>query len=132
MLTFKPVKPRHLAGRSALMIARVEGKGNNRDGIRLSINRNVLKDLRWMNGDRLVVRYDDKADAWFIERVPSAGAGDGYKLVISEAGGANASGYVRVSVDRAFLDSIVPEASPQKSYDFLESTGNVASFVIKE
>jgi hypothetical protein len=132
MLTFKPLKPRHIAERSGLIVSRVETQEGHRDGIRLSIHHTVLKELRWLDGDRLIVQYDDKADAWFVNRVPSGGAADGYKMVVPKKGGANASGSIRVGVDRAALDAILPASQPTKRYDFLESNGNVATFVVKE
>lgn len=132
MLTFKPLRPRHIAERTDLTVSRVETKEGQRDGIRFSIHHTVMKELRWMSGDRLVVQYDDKADAWFIERVPAAGAADGYKLVVPEKGGKNASGSIRVGTDRETLDAILPASNPSKGYEFLESNGNVATFVTKE
>jgi hypothetical protein len=132
MLTFKPLKPRHIAERSGLIVTRVETKEGHRDGIRLSIHHAVLKELRWIDGDRLIVQYDDKDDAWFVHRVPSGGASDGYKMIVPPKGGKNASGTIRIGCERESLDAILPAANPSKRYEFLEANGNVATFVVKE
>lgn len=135
MLTFKPLRPRGTPSvdRSDLSVSRRNCKQTSAsEAVSFSLARKVLRELRWLDGDRMVANYDDKADAWFIERVPNAKEADGYKLTVPTKGGPNASGYFRVAVPREQVECVVPKDVGTKHYQFLELVRNVATFVVQE
>jgi hypothetical protein len=128
-IVFAPARsqPRESGPDLAVHIRRYKGS----TALELSFSAAAQDRVRYISGDRVVAKFDDQNNSWSIERVNGPGHRPGYKVTVRKlttSGRTIASFRATCSPSDA---SKVLGAKERAEYEFLEVSGNVATFVGK-
>lgn len=97
--------------------------------LELALSSPAQERVRYIDGDRVVAHFDEANKSWTLERINSNRPAEGYKVKVRElaSGGCNATIRLGCSEDQAAL--VLGKALSRADYEFLEVTGNKATFV---
>lgn len=111
-----------------LFVSRVkQGSKSGREDLSVRVHGDVMKRLRWIPGDYVMLRFaDDQATQIVLQRVEGAKNG-GMRLGASTAK-ASAHATVRFSADQAVLDAIFKDDMSFVA-SFYEAEGTAATFI---
>lgn len=95
-------------------------------GLELRLSQDTQQRLRYLDGDRAVVEFDDRSDSLGIERV--AGAKTGYKIVLNDRADGRPVAYIKLTCSADEARMVLGEL-PTKHYELCEVDGNKVTFV---
>lgn len=111
---------------SDLLITRVsENKG--RESMTIRIHADVMRRLRWIVGDYIVLKPEDDGQKWVVERV-SGPKQQGLKITTA-SGKSSQHGRVNFTVDCNVLDEVFTDNSTCFTATLCDSNGNEAVFL---
>jgi hypothetical protein len=102
-------------------------ENNDRESLSIRIHQDVMRRLRWMLGDYVMLRPEDNGQKWVVYRVPGPKEG-GLKLSRSgEKSSQHAT--VRFSVEKDVLEEIFKTDDRYFTATLCDSQGNEAIFL---
>lgn len=111
---------------SDLLVSRVaENKG--RESMTIRLHSDVMRRLRWIVGDYVILRPEDDGQKWIIERV--SGAKHGGLKITSASGKSSQHGRVSFTVDADVLNEVFPGEETSFTATLCDSGGNEAVFL---
>lgn len=111
---------------SDCLFSRVADKVN-REALTVRIHADVMRKLRWMVGDYVVLRPDEDFEKWSLERVNGPKQG-GIKLTTA-SGKSSAHGRASFTIEGDVLDLIFGKENRSFTATLCDQTGNEAVFV---
>ena len=111
---------------SDLLLSRIaEQKG--RASMTVRIHSDVMRRLRWIVGDYIVLKLEDDGQKWVIQRV-SGPKQQGLKITTA-SGKASQHGRVSFTVDESVLNEVFPDGDTSFTATMCDSSGNEAIFL---
>ena len=111
---------------SDLLVSRIaEQKG--RASMTVRIHSDVMRRLRWIVGDYIVLKLEDDGQKWVIQRV-SGPKQQGLKITTA-SGKASQHGRVSFTVDESVLNEVFPDGDTSFTATMCDSSGNEAIFL---
>lgn len=111
---------------SDLLLSRIS-ENRGRESMTVRIHSDVMKRLRWIVGDYIVLRPEDDGQKWVIERV-SGPKQHGLKIT-SASGKASRHGRVSFTVDAEVLNEVFNGGETSFTATLCDSNGNEAVFL---
>lgn len=130
-ITFAPIRT---AARASAVDLTVRHRTNNSLGshyLELAVSPPTQERLRYIEGDRVIAHFDESNKSWVLERISSERVTDGYKVRVQPLASGLCSVTVRLGCTEEQAKAVLGEAQSMSS-DFLELSGNRASFVLSE
>jgi hypothetical protein len=110
---------------SDILVSRIaEHKG--RESMTVRIHADVMRRLRWIVGDYVLLRPEDDGKKWVVERV--SGPKHGGLKITSASGKSSQHGRVSFTVDTEVLDEVFSGGESSFTATLCESSGNEAVF----
>lgn len=101
--------------------------------LELTLSAKTQDRVRYVDGDRVIATFDEKNRSWSLERISPDRTADGYKVLVRPlAKGSSEHVSFRVGCQDSSVVTAILGAGEEQSYDFLEVTGNKATFVERE
>lgn len=121
---------RHMPGRRAADLTVTLRKQANQVfvGLELRLSQDTQQRLRYLDGDRAVVEFDENNGSVGIERV--AGERAGYKIVLGERADGRPVAYIKLTCTPEEAAQVVGEGGT-KDFELFEVDGNKVTFVAK-
>jgi hypothetical protein len=111
---------------SDLLLSRIsEQKG--RASMTVRIHSEVMRRLRWIVGDYIVLKPEEDGQKWVIERV-SGPKQQGLKITTASGKGTQ-HGRVSFTVDASVLDEVFSDGETSFTATMCDSSGNAAIFL---
>lgn len=111
---------------SDLLVTRIaETKG--RESMTIRLNGDVMRRLRWMIGDYVLLKTEEDGDKWVVERV--SGPKNGGLKITRSSGKGSPHGRVSFTVDSAVLDEVFKDGDTSFTATMCDSSGNEAVFL---
>jgi len=111
---------------SDLLISRIS-ENRGRESMTVRIHGDVMRRLRWIVGDYIVLKPEDDGQKWVLERV---GGPKQHGLKITSASGKSSQhGRVSFTVDGDVLNQVFADESTSFTATLCESNGNEAVFL---
>lgn len=95
-------------------------------GLELRLSQDTQQRLRYLNGDRAVVEFDETSGSVGIERV--AGDRTGYKIVLNERADGRPVAYIKLTCTPDEAGQLLGDRSA-KDFELFEVDGNKVTFV---
>ncbi len=111
---------------SDLLLSRIS-EHRGRESMTVRIHSDVMKRLRWIVGDYIVLKPDDEGQKWVVERV-SGPKQQGLKITTA-SGKASQHGRVSFTVDGDVLNQVFPGGETSFTATMCDSSGNQAVFL---
>ena len=93
----------------------------------LRMHADVMKRLRWIIGDYVLLKPDDDGKTWVVERV--SGPKNGGLKITTASGKSSQHGRVSFTVDAEVLNEIFSNGETSFTATLCDSNGNAATFV---
>jgi len=91
------------------------------------IHADIMRRLRWIVGDYIVLKPEDEGQKWVLERV-SGPKQHGLKITTA-SGKASQHGRVSFTVDESVLDEVFSDGEASFTATMCDSSGNEAVFL---
>lgn len=134
-IVFAPIRARrNVAGPDLCVRVRRNKAGVSLD---LTLSAEAQSKVRYVDGDRVIARFDEDNKSWELERISPDRIEDGYKISVRQCSRrASASGrhfaWFRVGCRDASHATQVLGARDRAEYEFLETAGNKTTFIERE
>lgn len=98
--------------------------------LELTFSADAQDRVRYIEGDRVIPKFEEDNKAWSFERIDGRRSDDGYKVHVRSLKTSGRSiAVIRITVKDPAHATAVLGARDFAEYEFLEVTGGVASFV---
>jgi hypothetical protein len=111
---------------SDLLISRIS-EHRGRESMTIRIHADVMRRLRWIIGDYIVLKPGDDGQKWVVERV-NGPKNQGLKITTA-SGKSSQHGRVSFTVDSEVLDEVFSGDSTSFTATLCDSSGNEAVFL---
>lgn len=111
---------------SDLLVSRIS-EHRGRESMTVRLHSDVMRRLRWIVGDYIVLRPEDDGQKWIIERV-SGPKQQGLKITMA-SGKTSQHGRVSFTVDGKVLDEVFQNGETSFTATMCDSSGNEAVFL---
>ena len=100
--------------------------------LELTLSAAVQHKVRYIEGDRVIARFDEDNKSWSLERVGPDRAREGYKVYVRPLKDKSRSyAFIRLACKDPAHATAVLGAREAVEYEILEDSGNVVTFVEK-
>lgn len=124
-IVFSPVKARRQEGKFDLTIS-ARGYRSGCLAMELSLSTGVQDRVRYVDGDRVIVVFDESQKTLVVERV--GGDTPGYKVCVKKLQNSREAVRVRVGCTKQHWAQVLGDARSKK-YELFEINGNKVTFV---
>lgn len=130
-ITFAPIRTAARASTVDLSVRHRVNASIKSHYLELAVSAQTQERLRYIEGDRVIAHFDEGNKSWVLERISSDRVTDGYKVRVQPLANGLTSVTVRLGCTEEQAKTVLGEAQSM-SFDFLELSGNRASFVLSE
>lgn len=115
-----------ITANSDLLLSRASEK-KGRETMSIRLHEEVMRRLRWIIGDYVILRPEDDGQKWIIERV--SGPKDGGLKITTASGKSSNHGRVSFTVDIEVLNEVFPGGETSFTATLCDTSGNEAVFL---
>lgn len=115
-----------MSATSDLLVSRI-AEHRGRESMTIRLHADVMRRLRWIVGDYVILKPEDDGEKWVIERV-SGPKHQGLKITTA-SGKSSQHGRVSFTVDADVLDKVFPNGHTSFTATLCDSSGNEAVFL---
>lgn len=130
-ITFAPIRTASRASAVDMSVRHRVNKNLKSNYLELAVSAPTQERLRYIEGDRVIAHFDEQNKSWILERISSDRVADGYKVRVQQLANGLSTVTIRLGCTEEQAKAVIGD-SGGLSYDFLELTGNKASFVLSE
>lgn len=126
-ITFSPIRVAKRGSGNDLTVA-VRKYASGTLSLELALSPVAQERVRYIDGDRVVAHFDESNQSWTLERINSDRSRDGYKVTVKSLANGGCNAVVRLGCTEEQVAAVLPKGE-RGTYEFLEITGNKATFV---
>lgn len=128
-IVFTPLRRRSVRASGPDLTVRVR-RSRSAAVLEVTFSADAQDRVRYIDGDRVIPRFDEDTKSWAFERIDGRRSQDGYKVLVRELKTSGRSiCIVRLTCKDASQATAVLGARDFAEYEFLEVVGNTATFV---
>lgn len=126
-ITFAPIRAAK-RGNTTDLTVQIRKYASGTLSLELALSPVAQDRVRYIDGDRVVAHYDEANKSWTLERINSERSRDGYKVTVRQLASGESNAIIRLGCT-AEQAAMVLSTQDRSDYEFLEITGNKATFV---